>query len=52
MRYLESFLICLPCFFILLIFFWILYNMQGVIAENGRYDQFVIKPLADLAKKD
>lgn len=38
MRYLESFLICLPCFFVVLIFLWIMYNLTGVIVEEGDYD--------------
>ena len=50
MRYSESILICTPCFLIVLVFLWIAYNVTGVIVADGKYDDFVIPFLADLAK--
>ena len=52
MRYIESFFICLPCFGVVLVFLWLAYNLTGVIVADGKYDQFVIPMLADLAKPD
>jgi hypothetical protein len=38
MRYLESLLVCIPMFLIVLVFLWVAYNVTGVIVEEGKYD--------------
>lgn len=51
LRYVESFFILLPFFFLIICYLIACYNITGVITENSKYKQFVIHSLASLAEE-
>jgi hypothetical protein len=52
LRYLQSFIVILPCFIGVFFFLVVWYNLTGVITADGDHKDFYIKDLAVLAEKD